>query len=162
MELKARVLKVSDADNGTQVLTVKLDHQKTKAQCTVREGENFNAAASCAGCSGCSHGNGTGLFAVNGDTVNAINRTGTRISEGSIVELYIPKKRQVLDFIVSIAVPTILAIAASIILGKIFRNELAYICGVFLGLTLGVVISFFVNKYRGTKNLPEVVECRSL
>ena len=158
MEITAKILDIVKTYDDVQILTVKLDNAKTKEQCTIREGEDYavNCAGSCEACTACCSGNSVGLFALSGDTVNAINTSGIKLKKGDFVLLDVPKKEQGLQFLISVLLPTILAVLGFVLFWHFFQTELLGILGIALGIALAVFISFFVNKIRGNKKLPKV------
>lgn len=154
MKKKAHVLAVVKTEKtGTQILKVKLDTIATKAQCTVREGEAYT---SCAGCAGCSHGTQTGLFAVSGDEVLALNETPRKAKAGDTLLLSVSEAVQKRELLFAVFLPLILALIGFAGAFSIFKTELSGIIGVFIGIMLGVLISTVAGKRSGTAKLPRV------
>lgn len=152
MEKKATIIRVIKTEtDGTQRLQVRLDNKATMAQCTVREGKNFTA---CATCKGCSHAEKTGLFAVSGDELEVLNTTGTKLAEGDCVVLSISQSIQQKEFLLVIVLPVVLASLGFAVFLHTFKTEAVAILGTFAGFVLGLLISVGVKNLKGSANLP--------
>lgn len=160
MRKSGRVIAVvDDKTTGTKKYSLILDNSATEESCSIKiKDKNSIPIKDCASCSGCGMGKKQkGLFAVSGNRITAINKSGKEIHTGDIVQIQIEEKKTTQQAFFSIFIPIIFAFSISLFLFSIFKTELSVILGVFLGLTSGASLAVFIKKITGDKALPEII-----
>lgn len=164
MQKYGKVISIFKDKNNLEKIEIILDNSKIENSCSIKYSEdncinmNKNEVHNCETCGGCGAGkNRTGLLAISGNRITAINKTNKKIKLGDIVQINIDNSKIKMQTNFSILVPIMLAIIFAICSYLIFKIEIASIIGTFLGLTTGAIISLFLNKKLGNKIFPEII-----
>ncbi len=160
MRKSGRVIAVfEDKTTGAKKYNLVLDNSATEESCSIKiKDKNSIRIKDCSSCSGCGMGKKQkGLFAVSGNRITAINKSGKEICTGDIVQIQIEEKKTQHQAFASIFIPVIFAVIISFFLFSIFKTELAVISGVFLGLISGACLAVFIKKIAGDSALPEII-----
>lgn len=160
---KGKVISVLAGKNKLEII---LDNSETENLCSISapysaNGEN-SGLCGC-GCKGCSFScNGseekkrTGLFAVSGDRITVLNKTGKNFRLGDTVTVKADRKKTGLQAFCSVFIPLIFSLCCAIILRAVFKTEGSLILGVFLGLFLGALSAFSIKTVLGDKMFLEI------
>ena len=157
------VISVIKEKNGYEKLGILLDNSQIENSCSVSCGMNICPSVKekterrCAVCGGCSAGkNRSGLLAVSGNRITALNKTGKNIKAGDKVEIETDEKKIKLQTLSSIILPILLSIIFALSFYFFLKTEDALLAGTFLGLAAGVCFALCVKKILGDIMLPTV------
>ncbi len=157
---RGRVISVITGKSKTEKLEILLDNSETETLCAIAPvSGNTGSVRNCLSCTGCSAGkNRSGLFAVTGNKITALNKTGKIFRPGDVVAVIVEPGKVKLQAFFSIFIPLFLAVVCAVVFYSFFKTEIAGIGGVFFGMLLGAVSAILIKNFLGEKMLAEATD----
>ncbi|UTC61507.1 SoxR reducing system RseC family protein [Treponema sp. OMZ 787] len=146
-------------DKNTEKINIDLDNSQTEDSCSIKQ-KNCYAVKNCATCGGCGFAGKnkeTGLFAVSGNKITALNKSGRNLKKGDKVIVEIKENQTRIQALSSVILPIFLAFILSLSFYFFFYTEKAIVGGLFLGLIMGTALAFPLKNKMGDKALPQVI-----
>nr|WP_253679024.1 SoxR reducing system RseC family protein [Treponema sp. OMZ 788] len=103
-------------DKNTEKINIDLDNSQTEDSCSIKQ-KNCYAVKNCATCGGCGFAGKnkeTGLFAVSGNKITALNKSGRNLKKGDKVIVEIKENQTRIQALSSVILPILLAFILSL------------------------------------------------
>lgn len=144
--------------SGMQIVTVAFDQIESEL-CSIKSTDSRTACAGCSGgCTTCGRNNKeTGLFAIQGNVVNALNTTGMELRLGKKVGVFISERTAFFQGICAVGLPLILSIVLFTLIFVGTKNETLALGGIAGGIAVGSGVAFGISRIVKERALPKVI-----
>lgn len=163
MEKTGTIIKIPALQTSRlQVVTVAFDEDESEL-CSIKSTDirsgGRNGCAGCGGgCTTCGRNNKeTGLFAIQGNIVNALNTTGNELRLGKRVKVFVSEKAAFFQGIFAVGLPLILSAVCFTLIFLQTKNETLALAGIAGGMAAGICIAFGIGRIVKERALPKII-----
>ncbi|MEL3907246.1 MAG: SoxR reducing system RseC family protein [Treponema sp.] len=163
MEKTGTIIKIPAVQTSRQqVVTVAFDEHESEL-CSIKSTDlRSGSRNSCTGCGGgctaCGRNNiETGLFAIQGNIVNALNTTGTELRIGKRVRVFVSEQAAFLQGVFAVGLPLLLSAVFFTFIFLQTKNETLALAGIAGGMAAGICIAFGIGRIVKERALPKII-----